>query len=121
MRRELDINYYAEVGIVDFFNLTMTKNEILKKLASGDSGFNANEQMEVIEKGIIDLIYKNTGEHPHTIRYFVMPDVDYGDFQVCIIAKIINNGSTFVFSPKREWLKCLGEPYDPDIYKINKE
>lgn len=125
MSTELDIKYYAAMSPIDFFKLSMDRNELLIKLSSQEDYIEkekgvlvkkANE-LDELEKRIDDIIYKNEQEHPHTIRYFAIPDFDYAMFRVGVVAKISNNGTTYVFAHDKGIIEAFNQD-DSDIYSL---
>lgn len=53
---------------------------------------------------------------PVVVRFFAIPDFTYLDFELAIIAKIENNGSTFVFSKSKKILAYLNEETGYDLW-----
>lgn len=121
-----EMKYYAGVGIIDFFELTMDKTELAIRLSKiGESGAPVfdNEgnlveesysvakmkKIEGVEEEIREIIYKVAKEYPHTIRFFPVPNPDYNAFDVCVVAKIDNNGSTYIFAPDKNYLESIND------------
>ncbi|PPK45262.1 hypothetical protein [Clostridium algidicarnis] len=116
-----DLRYYACVGIIDFFELTMDRTEVAIKLTDNSKHSFDNEvnvigssysvdimsRLEKVEERVREIIFENEKEYPNTIRYFPIPNLDYCDFDVCVVAKISNNGSTYIFSPNERYLQYM--------------
>lgn len=103
----------------DYFWWAMEADEMIKK-AQGDDPTNDYSYINKI-KNAKDLINKEvkfrTGECPHTIKYFAIP-YDF-ECEICAIAKILNNGETFVFSSNYEFLESISDGYC-DIYTLGR-
>ncbi|MDU2749508.1 MAG: hypothetical protein E7B96_13715 [Clostridium perfringens] len=115
--KELHLRYYAEVGIIDFFDGTMTISEIMSRFSEND--LYDSEALRGCENEIKELIYDISNEYPHTIRFFVIPDLNYGMFRLGCVAKIDNNGSTYVLCGNKKYFEAIDEPgYCPTVEKI---
>lgn len=101
--KKLKLKYYSEIGIIDYFECTMTSEQMVDNLDEY-SEYTA-EDIYGCEEEIKKSIEEKTGERPHTVRYFGIPDNSYGMFRVACVAKISNNGSTFVFSSDRDYFE----------------
>jgi len=121
------MRYYAFVGIIDFFELTFDKKELAIRLTNDDI-FLADDEgntfencysldkmnsIEKIEEQIREIVFKEEKEYPHTIRYFAIPNPNYCDFDIGAVAKVSNNGSTYIFTPNIDYLKVIAKEYGP--------
>lgn len=87
-------------GIIDWFEHTLSKQELILKTleANIDKTFNEiSSDFSECEEQIKEVIFKQEKEYPHTIRYFSVPNFDQLAFDVYAVAKIDNNGSTYIF------------------------
>ncbi len=97
--------YHCEIGIVDWFFGSMTKEEIINSYqdeleavgCSGNTEEFAND-INFKEKSIISTIQAEQDEDPFIIRYFVTPAISGLSMEVSAVVKISNNGSTFLFT-----------------------
>lgn len=121
----LEMNFFAEVGAVNFFQLSMTKGEVLQKLFPSFEVCKSDmpqllkklTDLTDTEQKINEAILREFSEEPHVIRYFTVPDIDNNTFELFAIAKIFNNGSTFIFGPNKKLLKLYVED-DKHIYNL---
>ncbi len=107
--KKLGLKYYAEVGIIDSFELAMSPDELKRKIDPKNDfilgcEFNMNDVDDCVEK-IKAIIYNETREEPHTIKFFSIPNFDYGNFDIGCVAKISNNGSTYIFVNDEKYIK----------------
>ena len=108
-----EFRYHKELGIIDWFFGTLTKDELIKAYkedfeASGLSAF--VKEMDEKELGIISTIQAEENEAPHTIRYFVIPDFSGFIMEVSAVAKISNNGSTYLFTDNEQLMDMYINP-----------
>lgn len=107
--KKLGLKYYSEIGIIDFFELTMSSDELKKKIDPKTNemvgcSFNMNDVDVCVEK-IKEIIYSETHEKPHIVRFFSIPNFDYNNFDIGCVAKIDNNGSTYIFANDRKFIE----------------
>lgn len=107
--QKLGLKYYSEIGIIDFFELTMSSDELKRKVDSRNNemigcSFDMDDVDICIEK-IKEIIYSETHENPHTVRFFSIPNFDYGSFDIGCVAKIDNNGSTYIFANDSKFIE----------------
>lgn len=115
--KKLNLKYYAEVGIIDLFECTMTTVEAINKL-SGVDKYN-KEVLSGCENDVKEFIYSISREYPHTIRFFAIPDLNYGMFRLGCVAKIQNDGSTYILCGNRNYFEGIDEPgYNPTVKKV---
>lgn len=118
----INMRYFQCIGIIDFFKLAMNKKELILKLMDKDEFLEGDEydlsilakiikEIEDTENKVKEIIFRKEEEYPHTIRYFVMPNPDYCDFDIYVIAKVSNNGSTYVFAPNEKYLEEMSDSY----------
>lgn len=127
--RKIGIKYYSELGIIDYFGLTLTANELKERLEEAspfgsnlDLGYGVfeSDDIDIAVEEIKNLIDEKWGEPPHTVRFFGVPDFGDLNFTLCAIAKIENNGSTIVFSENKkiiQFLESWGNG-NPIIYEV---
>ncbi|KOA18323.1 hypothetical protein CLHOM_32200 [Clostridium homopropionicum DSM 5847] len=101
------------MGIIDYFEFTMTTNEVIKKIADDPSY--SKEIIMGCEREVKEFINENSGEYPHTVRFFAIPDFSYGTFNLGCVAKISNNGSTYILCGNREYFSAVDAGYDPSV------
>lgn len=113
LKDKFGIKYFAELGIIDLFGLSLTGDELKERVkfdyndtyGSNAHSFYNNVDMADIDniiKEIKEIIRLKSGEEPVVIRFFAIPNFTYLGFDLCPIAKISNNGSTFVFASDKE-------------------
>lgn len=118
--KKLGINCYAEIGIIDLFGLSLSKEELKERIefdskdtyGSHFHSFCNQTSCSDIDNAfeeIKQIIKRRTGEEPGVIRFFAIPDFDYTYFRLYAIAKISNNGATFVFSNDSRLFNYLTE------------
>lgn len=118
----INIRYFQCIGIIDYFKLSMNKKELILKFMDKEDFMDSDEynlnilssfikEVEDTENKVKEMIFKKEKEHPHTIRYFAMPNPGCCDFDIYVIAKISNNGSTYVFAPNEKYLEEMSDSY----------
>ncbi len=105
--KNMQLRYYADVGIFDFFELTMDADELKKRAVPEEEfdnenrefsyGFTSKDVDNCIE-AVKQIVLQEGGEEPHTIRFFAMPIIENENFYLGCVAKITNNGITYIFS-----------------------
>lgn len=109
----LGMYYYRACSPIDFWTLSMTKEELVAKLKQEVAEWemveseDKSQYVDICENQIIKIVEKESGEQPHTIKYFALPDVDYCNFSVGCAAKIENNGITYIFMKSLEVLETI--------------
>lgn len=114
--KKMGIRFYCEVGIIDFFECTMTLNEAINKLNGHD--LYDEETLRGCGNDIKEFINSISGEYPHTIRFFAIPDLNYGMFKLACVAKIQNNGSTYILCDNEEYFDGFEEQVYIDVNSI---
>ena len=107
---EKKFNYLVEGGPVDFFYATFTVEELLEdiqKMYNGQVSYDAElrENYLFIEKTIEEI----SGEKPYVIRYFSIPDYDACAMELCAVAKIYNNGTTYTLTNNFKLAEIIAE------------
>lgn len=108
-------------GIIDWFDFTMTGQEIIGKAACDSitqaidpRGAGAvAEQIRLSVEQVRDLIYNQTREYPQIVRFFSLPNFKAGKFNLFAVAATANR-ATYLFGNDREMLKVLA----PDGYEL---
>lgn len=115
--KSLELRYCAEMGIIDFFEGTMTAQEYVQKF--DDYSYYKAENIYGCVDEIKSYIEELSGEEPHTIRFFGIPDFSYNMFRIACVAKISNNGSTFILCNDKGYLEAIDSyGYSPTIKKV---
>lgn len=118
---ELGMNYFGEFSPIDFWALSMSKEELVMKLKEealeyeGGNSTDKSQYVDICEDTIIRVVEKVSGEKPHTIRYFTVPDVESFDFSIGCVDKIDNNGTTYIFLNDRNVLENMNPDGFGDI------
>lgn len=115
--------YYICSGIIDFFCFTLTKEEVKKNYVyeiaftspTYEEIIEFEEKLDKLEKDIINTIYKEQKEYPYIIRYFGLPNFDQLKVELCAVAKISNNGSTYIFSEDKSFI----ERYSDNCHEVH--
>jgi len=119
-------------GPVDFWEGCMTAEELLLNICSyrgylaippfdvvgfdslEEERLNISKKLAFVEHAILESFYSD--EKPHTIRFFAIPDPSNGNTEICCVAKVSNNGITFVFTNNLNFAKHFDSD---DIYQLN--
>ena len=118
LKEKFGLKYFAELGIIDLFGLSLSRDELEERIifdhkdtyGSHAQSFYNNVDVEDIDSAvneIKEIIKLKYGEEPIVIRFFAIPDFEYLGFNLCPIAKISTNGSTFVFAKDKEIFEYL--------------
>jgi hypothetical protein len=113
-------------GVIEWFDFTMTGQEIIGKAACDSitqaidpQGAGAvAEQIGRSVDQVRDLIYNQTREYPQIIRFFSLPNFQSRNFSLLAAARTAN-GATYIFGNDRETLKMLA-PDGYDLQYLNK-
>lgn len=98
--------YYIDGGILDDFDLYYSLEEICDKYPKRKNEF-------IIKEGQINrIMQKEVGEKPHTIKFFALPNFNDCSMDIYAVAKIWNNGTTFMFGDNSVILDAFGSTYD---------
>lgn len=95
-----------EISPMDFFNGSISPELLAAALQENDArSVNGPDRPEFYEanvaqyvKYINEFMLDRTGELPHTVRFFSTPDIEGGLMHLGAVAKVENNGQTFVFT-----------------------
>lgn len=124
---KLGLNYYAEMGIIDFFGLTLSRDEIVARMENEEfekysTGYNkvTAEDIDTAILKITEIVKMETNEELHTIRFFGTPSFADLSFDLGCVAKISNNGSTFLFAKDKDLFGFLDRDngYRPKIIGV---
>lgn len=112
--------YYIDGGIIDDFYLTFSQEELIKNYCY-DMSFKGGidrertvefcEKLKVIETLVKKTVLKEEKEPPILLKYYGIPNFNSLDFTLCIVAKVENNGSTYIFSEDENFIKSLNDGY----------
>lgn len=118
LKEKFGIRYYSELGIIDLFGLSLSKEELKERIefdfhdtyGSARHSFyeeiNTSDIDDMIDE-IKNIIKADSGENPIIVSFFAVPDFGELGFNLCPIAKILNNGSTYVFSKDKNIFEYL--------------
>lgn len=115
--KKLGLKYYAEVGIIDDFGLSMTPEELKGKLFDpninymGMCGFDV-EDVDICLEKVKEIVYSKSDEEPHTIRFFSIPNFNNFSFDIGCVAKIDNNGCTYIFAKDKKFIENYETAYN---------
>ena len=57
-----------------------------------------------------------SGEKPHTFGFFVIPDFESYEMEICAVTKIANNGTTYVFTNNGSFAKMVSDSFELRVY-----
>lgn len=105
-----NFKYVIEGSPIDFFYTMQSKNSLIQAYCDEqveDSNFidNLNTNYDFI----ISTVEKISCEKPTIVRYFSIPRYGYCDMELCAIAKIDNNGTTFMFTNNKDFAEFISE------------
>lgn len=112
--------YYIYSGIIDNFNFTLSKEEAFKSyvydniylgVSDVNDAIEFRKRLEKLEEIVKATIYKEEKEYPCIIRYFGIPGYECYEVLLCVVAKVNNNGSTYIFSEDKEFLERYNDGY----------
>lgn len=104
--------YVLSTGPIDFFYLTLSKEQLYKNIKSEiysdneEININGFRNVDDLEKYIIDFV-SDIEEKPYIIRYLGIPQHNGCDCELVVIAKISNNGTCFIFSNNKKYLEAV--------------
>lgn len=110
-------------GIIDWFDLAMTATDLISKAraAEGTDAYGPlraktfEDQIERAIQQIKTVLFDRESEYPHTIRFFTIPNFDTLNFDVYAIAKVNNNGITYVFGNDRGLIDSIASDGETTI------
>jgi len=110
-----NFKYLIEGSPIDFLFSTFSKKQLIESYREEASKYGIESRDEFIgalesnHEFITSTVEHFSGEKPHTIRYFSIPRYDYCDMEICALAKIQNNGTTFMFTDNIEFADFISE------------
>jgi hypothetical protein len=113
-RIKMKFDYALMFEIIDFFSGTLTADELqIQKIKETDStDLNSIKKMIDESKSQIDsYVYSQEKEVPFLIRYFGIPQIGEYETNICAVAKVTNNGTTYLFSNNYDFLKLYENEY----------
>lgn len=127
LKEKFEIRYMAELGIIDLFGMSLSEEELKTRVefdvkdeygSHFHSFYNriASSDVDSAIEEVEQIIKNKTNEMPVLVRFFAIPDFAYSGFELSIVAKIDNNGSTFVFSKTKKLLEYLNEETGYDLF-----
>ncbi|KEI09286.1 hypothetical protein Z957_05110 [Clostridium sp. K25] len=114
--------YVIEGGQFDSFYALFTKEQLFESyreeaLRNHESGINEYKESLNNNYKFIESTVKNiSGEAPRIIKYFSIPRYAYGDMEICALAKIVKNGTTFMFTNNKSFADFIS---DTSGYRFN--
>jgi hypothetical protein len=110
----ISFKYAVEGSPIDWFYSTLSKPQLIEanRTESAEFATTDNEFQKTVEKNyrfIEDTVLRLSGEKPHTIKYFSIPDYETCDMEICALAKISNNGTTYTFTNNKQFADFLSD------------
>jgi hypothetical protein len=68
---------------------------------------------------INEVVFNRSKEQPHTAKHFYSPNFECFDTDFCVIAKIYENGTTYIFTNNKHFADFICREGNGEIYKIN--
>ena len=121
--KKLGLNCFLGMSPIDWWGLSMTKEELIDKLndefkeleeVGMPSSGNRAVYVELADTIVRKVVLGESGEKPHTVRYFAVPN-DACAFSIGCAAKIYNNGTTYIFANNPKLLETIAEGCYIDI------
>jgi hypothetical protein len=121
-----NFNYYANAGIVDFFELAYDKYELIERLSRDYSEIVSTgkddwlKELNDFEDDLVTIMELKENEKPYLIKYFGLPSFNDGHFRLCCLARISNNGITYLVAEDKETILFLSDGIadGKDIYEF---
>lgn len=111
-----DLRYCSELGIIDDFSLVLDEEQFINILAK--DALVSLEKIKGCTKDVKKYIKEISGEEPVEIGFFSIPDFDSNCFNFAIVAKIENNGSTYLICDDKNYLENIISTHKVDIREI---
>lgn len=113
--------YYFEGTQIDFFSGAMTKEQLIESLEKDYISSSSESIIEDNYSFVYEKVLEISKEQPHTIRYFSIPRYGYGDMEICALAKVHNDGSTYMFTNDKNIAKFISimSGYDFEICTLD--
>lgn len=120
---EKSFKYVIEGTPIDYFYTTFSKEKLIQSYKDETSTYGmggSNEFEKNLEDNydfVVATVERLSGEKPHTVRYFSIHRYGWCDMEICALAKIDNNGTTYLFTNNREYANFTGQNsgYDFDV------
>lgn len=114
-------------GIIEWFDFTMTAQEIIGKAACDlvtqaidpQGAGTVAEQIGRSVDQVRALVFNQTQAYPQLVRFFSLPNFKAGKFNLFAAARTAS-GATYIFGNDREMLKILA-PDGYELQYLNKE
>ncbi|MBO0571161.1 hypothetical protein [Clostridium botulinum] len=108
-----NFKYVLEGTQIDFFFSAFSKEQLIESYREESSrygyGITFEKKLENNYDFVKSTVKEICGESPHTIRYFSIPRYGWGDMDICALAKIENDGTTFMFTNNREFAEFISD------------
>jgi len=107
---EKSFKYVIEGSPIDYFYTTLSKEDLIKAYNNGyDCSREFEENLNANYGFIVSTVERLGKEKPYTVRYFSIPRYGWCDMEICALAKIDNNGTTYMFTNNREFAQFISE------------
>ena len=114
--KHFGLKYCSELGIIDDFSLVFDEEQFINILAK--DALVSLEKIKGCTKDVKKYIKEISGEEPVKIGFFSIPDFDSNCFNFAIVAKIENNGSTYLICDDKNYLENIISTHKVDIREI---
>jgi hypothetical protein len=109
---------------INWFSTTLSKEQLIeqyKQEASEASSYEVSQYENIvnIKHVFIEKAVKwITGKMPHTIKYFSIPDYAARDMEICALAKMSGNVTTYMFTNNKEFADFVSKQSGFDIFEV---
>ena len=112
--------YYIADGPFDFWQRTLSpeqlidnyKNDYYNKYGQSECYRRSIKEVKEITEQIRGFVYSSDKEYPHTIAFTSIPTTCGFEFELVGLAKIENNGTSYIFCNDLDYMKYLEKKFD---------
>jgi hypothetical protein len=99
---------------IDFFYACLSKDSLISNYRDEAKhlGGSISEFESKVDKAIEfvkSTVEKMSDELPHTIKFITIPRYGFCDTEICMLAKISNNGTTYLFTDNKDFAEFISE------------
>ena len=99
-------DYQVALPPIDFFEYSLSMEQMINNVSGYESGEDKIIHIVRVYQFVKDYVSSMDGE-PHTIRFVAIPGEGGYNFELVVVAKVLNNVTSYVFSDNKNFLESI--------------